>query len=91
MKDLHLLGNRILIKEYIEELKTASGIFIAPISAEKPKYLKGKVIKVSKWINNPILKTGYDITFNRLKSEPFVWQGEEYWLAAHDDIIGIME
>lgn len=90
IENYYPLGNRVIIKETeIEEVKTKSGLILAP-SSEKPKYVNGEIILMSNHIEKPMFKVGNIVCYNRLKADPIEIDFEKYVILHHDDVVFIV-
>ncbi len=90
------LGEKILVKRFDAEEKTAGGIVLPDAAKEKPK--EGKIIALG---DGKLLDSGTRAKFQVKKGDRVVFtsyagteidiDGEEYLLMAEDDILAIIE
>lgn len=90
------LGEKILIKRFEAEEKTAGGILLPDAAKEKPK--EGKIIALG---DGKLLDSGKRAKFQVKKGDKVVFtsyagteidiDGEEYLLMSEDDILAIIE
>ncbi len=90
------LGEKILVKRFEAEEKTAGGILLPDAAKEKPK--EGKIIALG---DGKLLDSGKRAKFQVKKGDKVVFtsyagteidiDGEEYLLMAEDDILAIIE
>ena len=90
------LQDRVIVKRMEEERKTASGIYIPDVAAEKPDQGeivavgKGKVADDGKLIAMSV-KVGDKVLFGKYAGQTFKMDGQEYMTMREDDIIGVVE
>ncbi len=90
------LGEKILVKRFDAEEKTAGGIVLPDAAKEKPK--EGKIIALG---DGKLLDSGERAKFQVKKGDRVVFtsyagteidiDGEEYLLMSEDDILAIIE
>lgn len=90
------LGEKILVKRFEAEEKTAGGILLPDAAKEKPK--EGKIIALG---DGKLLDSGKRARFQVKKGDKVVFtsyagteidiDGEEYLLMSEDDILAIIE
>ena len=90
------LGEKILVKRFEAEEKTAGGIVLPDAAKEKPK--EGKIIALG---DGKLLDSGQRAKFQVKKGDKVVFtsyagteidiDGEEYLLMSEDDILAIIE
>ncbi|HJO48835.1 MAG: co-chaperone GroES [Candidatus Scalindua sp.] len=90
------LGEKILVKRFEAEEKTAGGILLPDAAKEKPK--EGKIIALG---DGKLLDSGKRAKFQVKKGDKVVFtsyagteidiDGEEYLLMSEDDILAIIE
>ncbi len=90
------LGEKILVKRFEAEEKTAGGILLPDAAKEKPK--EGKIIALG---DGKLLDSGNRAKFQVKKGDKVVFtsyagteidiDGEEYLLMSEDDILAIIE
>ncbi len=90
------LGEKILVKRFEAEEKTAGGILLPDAAKEKPK--EGKIIALG---DGKLLDSGERAKFQVKKGDKVVFtsyagteidiDGEEYLLMSEDDILAIIE
>lgn len=85
------LGSRIVVEPSESDESTASGIYIAQTSKEKPQ--KGKILAVGPgdWEDgqrSPMdVKEGETVLFAKYAGTEFKYQGEEYLILSQKDIL----
>lgn len=96
MASIKPLQDRIIVKRFESEQKTASGIIIPDSAKEKP--FEGEVIAVGsgKVFDNgtkvaPTVKKGDRVLFAKYAGTEVKFDGEEYLIMREDDILGIIE
>lgn len=93
--NLKPLGDRVIIKQDEAEETTASGLFIASNSKEKPqrgevlavgegKYVDGKLVPVA-------VKPGDTVIYGKYGGQDIVVDGEEYVILKADDLYAVVE
>ena len=90
------LGEKILVKRFEADEKTAGGILLPDAAKEKPK--EGKIIALG---DGKLLDSGKRAKFQVKKGDKVVFtsyagteidiDGEEYLLMSEDDILAIIE
>lgn len=80
------LGNRVLIKQAVEESTTASGIILPDSSKEKPK--TGEVLAIGNGVEQ--IKIGDTIVFGKYAGRGITLDKEEYLILDMDDVQGII-
>jgi chaperonin GroES len=90
------LGDRVIVKRFEEERKTASGIVIPDAATEKPD--QGEIIAVGKGkmgddgkLHPMNVKVGDKVLFGQYAGQTFKMDGQEYMTMREDDIIGVIE
>jgi len=89
--NIHPLGSRIVVEPSEGEEATATGIFIAQTSKEKPQ--KGTVLAVGpgEWEDGqraPMdVKAGETVLFAKYAGTEFKYQGEEYLIISQKDVL----
>lgn len=93
---LRPLHDRIVVKRQEEALKTAGGIVIPEIAAEKP--IQGEVIAVGDGkhlpdgtLQKPDVKVGDVVLFGRYAGNTVKIMNEEYLVMHESDVLGIIE
>lgn len=96
MAKIQPLQDRVIVKRFENEEKTASGIFIPDSAQEKPQ--EGKVIAVGpgKHLDNgnivkPTVKEGDKILFGKYAGTEVKIDGEDFLIMREDDILGIVK
>jgi chaperonin GroES len=96
MASIKPLQDRIIVKRFESEEKTASGIIIPDSAKEKP--FEGEIIAVGqgKVFDNgtrvePTVKVGDKVLFAKYAGTEVKFDGEEYLIMREDDILGIIE
>ena len=99
MAKIQPLQDRVIVKRFESEEKTASGIFIPDSAKEKPQ--EGEVIAVGagKYLDNgniikPTVKAGDKVLFSKyagteVKTEVKI-DGQDLLIMREDDILGII-
>lgn len=95
MANIQPLQDRVLVRRFQGEEKTASGIIIPDSAKEKPQ--EGEVIAVGagKILDNgnkitPAVKAGDKILFSKYAGTEVKIEGEEFLIMREDDILGII-
>ncbi len=90
------LSDRVIVKRFEEERKTASGIVIPDAATEKPD--QGEVIAVGNGkvgddgkVRAMSVKVGDKVMFGKYSGQAFKLDGQELLTMREDDIIGIVE
>lgn len=90
------LQDRILVKRFESEQKTASGIIIPDSAKEKPQ--EGEVIAVGpgKALDTGsrlelTVKVGDKVLFGKYAGQEIKLDGEEYLIMREDDLLGILD
>jgi len=96
MASIKPLQDRIIVKRFESEEKTASGIIIPDSAKEKP--FEGEIIAVGdgKVFDNgtkvePSVKVGDKVLFAKYAGTEVKFDGEEYLIMREDDILGIIQ
>lgn len=96
MANIQPLQDRVLVRRFMSEEKTASGIIIPDTAKEKPQ--EGEVIAVGagKVLDNgtkltPTVKAGDKILFGKYSGTEVKLDGVEYLIMREDDILGIIK
>lgn len=96
MAKIQPLQDRVIVKRFESEEKTASGIFIPDSAKEKPQ--EGQVIAVGegKHLDNgnivkPAVKEGDKILFSKYAGTEIKIDGEDLLIMREDDILGIIK
>lgn len=96
MARIQPLQDRVIVKRFESEEKTASGLFLPDTAKEKPQ--EGEVIAVGegKFLDNgsrltPTVKAGDKILFGKYAGTEVKLDGEEYLIMREDDILGIIK
>lgn len=96
MAKIQPLQDRVIVKRFEGEEKTASGIIIPDTAKEKP--MEGEVIAVGegKFLDNgsrlkPTVKAGDKILFGKYSGTEVKLDGQEYLIMREDDILGIIK
>jgi chaperonin GroES len=95
MAKIQPLQDRVLVRRFESEEKTASGIIIPDTAKEKPQ--EGEVIAVGagKALDNgnivkPAVKAGDKILFSKYAGTEVRIEGQELLIMREDDILGII-
>jgi chaperonin GroES len=95
MAKIQPLQDRVLVRRFESEGKTASGIIIPDTAKEKPQ--EGEVVAVGsgKVLDNgnvvkPAVKAGDRILFSKYAGTEVHHEGMEYMIMREDDILGII-
>jgi len=90
------LQDRVIVKRFEGEEKTASGIIIPDTAKEKPQ--EGKVVAVGpgKYLDNGSIlqlsvKVGDTVLFGRYSGTEVKIDDEEYLIMREDDILGVLD
>ncbi|PLX70698.1 MAG: co-chaperone GroES [Denitrovibrio sp.] len=96
MASIKPLQDRIIVKRFESEEKTASGIIIPDSAKEKP--FEGEVISVGagKVMDNgvrvePTVKPGDKVLFAKYAGTEVKFDNEEYLIMREDDVLGVIE
>ncbi len=96
MANIQPLQDRVLVRRFESEEKTASGIIIPDTAKEKPQ--EGEVIAVGagKVLDSgtkitPAVKAGDKILFSKYAGTEVKVDGKEYIIMREDDILGIIK
>ena len=96
MASIKPLQDRIIVKRFESEEKTASGIIIPDSAKEKP--FEGEVIAVGpgKVMDNgvkvePTVKPGDKVLFAKYAGTEVKFDGQEVLIMREDDILGVIE
>lgn len=82
---IKVIGNRVLIEEIVEDIKSSGGIILGDTKNSTQKI--GKVISVGHlveeiWIGNKVM-------FDSYKSFPIEIDGKPYLILEQDSVIGV--
>ena len=95
MAKIQPLQDRVIVKRFESEEKTASGIFIHDSAKEKPQ--EGEVVAVGagKYLDNgnvikPTVKTGDKVLFSKYAGTEVKIEGVDLLIMREDDILGII-
>lgn len=90
------LGDRVLVRRFEEETKTAGGIYIPDSATEKPS--EGEVVAVGKGRitdNGDVIAmnvtAGDKIVFGKYAGSEVKVGGESHLIMKEDDILGVIE
>ena len=83
------LGNRLLIKPVIEEIKTEGGLVLPDSATEKPQ--KALVVAVGKIDEDCSLKAGDKVIFAKYAGTEIKVDGEDHIIIDADDILAKIE
>jgi chaperonin GroES len=96
MANIQPLQDRVIVRRFESEEKTASGIIIPDTAKEKP--MQGEVIAVGpgKVMDNgnvvkPTVKAGDKILFGKYSGTEVTVDGNDYLIMREDDIFGIVK
>jgi chaperonin GroES len=96
MASIKPLQDRIIVRRFESEEKTASGIIIPDSAKEKP--FEGEVIAVGqgKIFDNgtrvePTVKPGDKVLFAKYAGTEVKFDGQEFLIMREDDILGIIQ
>ena len=82
---IKVLGNRVLIEEIVEDIKSAGGIILGDSKASAQRV--GKVISVGHLVEEVSL--GDKVMFDSYKSFPIDLDGKPYLILEQDSVIGV--
>ena len=95
MAGIKPLQDRILVKRFESEEKTAGGIIIPDSAKEKPQ--EGEIIATGpgKFLDNGnrvelTVKEGDKVLFSKYAGTEITFDGQEYLIMREDDILGIL-
>ena len=90
------LHDRLIVKRFDEEEKTAGGIIIPDNAKEKPQ--QGEVIAVGNGkslddgkVQAMAVKKGDRVLFGKYSGTEIKIEGEDYLMMREDDVLGIVE
>jgi chaperonin GroES len=96
MATIKPLQDRVIVRRFESEEKTASGIIIPDSAKEKPQ--EGEVIAVGpgKTLDNgtkitPTVKPGDKVLFGKYSGTDVRLDGEDFLIMREDDILGIVQ
>ena len=96
MANIQPLQDRVIVRRFESEEKTASGIIIPDTAKEKP--MQGEIIAVGpgKVLDNgntvkPTVKAGDKVLFGKYAGTEVSIDGNEYLIMREDDIFGIVK
>lgn len=96
MASIKPLQDRIIVKRFESEEKTASGIIIPDSAKEKP--FEGEIIAVGdgKVFDNgtkvePTVKVGDKVLFAKYAGTEVKFEGEEFLIMREDDVLCVIE
>ena len=85
--------NRVIIRELLQENKTASGIIISPITADVDNLAKLGEVVVDAFVNidgNTVkIPKGQRLFYSKFSGVRFIKDGEKYTSLAFSDIVAI--
>ncbi|MDA3861831.1 MAG: co-chaperone GroES [Melioribacteraceae bacterium] len=84
------LDDRVLVEVAVEEVKTASGLYIPDTAKEKPRM--GKVVAVGTDEDlQELIKVGDNILFAKYGGEDITVGNDEYKIVQRGDILAVIE
>lgn len=89
------LNLRVVVKEVVNENKTASGLDLTGVVDANEKQKKGIVVSVGEACPNlsdgtPALKIGDEVIFDKYKSDPFTQSGVAYTIIDYREIVLVL-
>lgn len=85
------LGVRVVIKEFVAEEKTASGLMLPGTAQEKPQYAEVVAVGPGKADEPMELKIGDKVIYNPYSITEVKYGGQEYMILNQRDIFAIVE
>ena len=85
------LGNRVVIKRVEAEEKTASGIVLPGQAKEKPQMAEIVAVGPGTEEEKMEVKVGDTVIFSQYAGTEIKYQGEEYTILTHRDVLAIVE
>ena len=82
---IKVIGNRVLIEEIVEDIKSESGIILGNTKNSAQKM--GKVISIGNLVQEVSL--GDKVMFDSYKSFPIDLDGKPYLILEQDSVIGV--
>lgn len=83
------LNNMVIIKKLDEEVKSKSGIILAPSSEGRERNDLGEVIAIADSINELII--GDKVIYSKYAGSSLKQDGEDYLIIDIDDILAVKE
>ncbi|MFH1947013.1 MAG: co-chaperone GroES [Candidatus Magasanikbacteria bacterium] len=86
------IGDRVLVKPVKEEEVTASGI-VLPDTVDKEKKMEGEIIALGNGekLAKLGLSVGQKVLFKKWGGEEIEFDGEDYKILGHEDVIAVLE
>ncbi len=90
--NLQPLGDRILVKPFKEEEKTASGI-VLPDTVDKEKKAEGEVLAIGSGekAQKLNLQIGDKVLFGKYSGEDVEYQEADYKFLKHDEVLAVVK
>ncbi len=83
------LNNNIIIKKVSEEVKTKSGIILAPSMEDRERNDIGEVVAVSDSVTE--LEIGNQVIYSKYAGSTLKEDGQDYLIISIDDILAVKE
>ena len=83
------LNNMVIIKKLEEEVKSKSGIILAPSTEGRERNDLGEVMAIADGINE--LTIGNKVIYSRYAGSSLKQDGEDYLIISIDDILAVKE
>lgn len=85
------LGDRVVIKLMEAEEKTASGIVLPSQAKEKPQIAEVVAVGPGSKDVEMTVEIGDKVVFSKFSGSEIKYDGEEYLILSHDDLLAIVE
>ena len=82
---IKVIGNRVLIEEIVEDVKSESGIILG--TTEKSPQRVGKVISVGASVEE--IKVNDKVRFDGYRVTPLDFDGKTYLITEENNVIGV--
>ena len=84
---LKVIGNRVLIEEIVEDVKSESGIILG--TTEKSANRVGKVISIGNLVEE--IKVNDKVMFDGYRVAPLDFDGKTYLIMEENNVIGVFK
>lgn len=85
------IGDRIVIKKFEAEERTAGGLILAGSAKEKPQMAEVIAVGPGTDEEKMILKVGDKVITNQYAGTPVKFEGEEYIILRQDDVLATVD
>lgn len=82
---IKVIGNRVLIEEIVEDIKSSGGIILGDIKASAQK--RGRVISVGHLVEE--IKVNDKVMFDNHRVAPLNLEGNTYLIMEENNVIGV--